>query len=105
VYEGKRRRYIITPEALKDFLRNHHDDLIKRGIRNLSRFEAYVEFCFAPKHTTGKHLLDERRDKRERAAFAEAKRREAAIDGEQHQRNSVVPLRSNHSIRQAADSG
>jgi len=68
--QGKRRFYIITPEALKDLYRHHHGDLIKRGIRNQSLFEAYVEYCFAPKHTIGEQLLDVRRDKRERAAFA-----------------------------------
>ena len=68
--QGKRRFYTITPEALKDLYRHHHGDLIKRGIRNQSLFEAYVEYCFAPKHTIGEQLLDVRRDKRERAAFA-----------------------------------
>ena len=43
-----------------------------RDMRNLALFEAYVEYCFAPKHTIGEHLLDVRRDKRERAAFAVA---------------------------------
>ncbi len=38
--------------------------------RNLALFEAYVEYCFAPKHTLGEQLLDVRRDKKERAAFA-----------------------------------
>lgn len=68
--QGKRRFYTITPEALKDLYRHHHADLIKRGIRNQSLFEAYVEYCFAPKHTIGEQLLVVRRDKRERAAFA-----------------------------------
>jgi hypothetical protein len=68
--QGKRRFYFITPEALKDLYRHHHGDLIKRGIRNQALFEAYVEYCFAPKHTIGEQLLDVRRDKRERAAFA-----------------------------------
>ena len=68
--QGKRRFYIITPEALKDLYRHHRGDLIKRGIRNQALFEAYVEYCFAPKHTVGEQLLDVRRDKRERAAFA-----------------------------------
>ncbi len=45
---------------------------MKRGIRNQALFEAYVEYCFAPKHTVGEQLLDVRRDKRERAAFAAA---------------------------------
>lgn len=70
--QGKRRFYIITPEALKDLYRHHHGDLIKRGIRNQVLFEAYVEYCFSPKHTVGEQLLDVRRDKRERAAFAAA---------------------------------
>lgn len=48
-------------------------DLMKRGLRNQSLFEAYVEYCFSPKHTVGEQLLDVRRDKRERAAFAAAK--------------------------------
>ncbi len=69
---GGRRFYMITPEALRDLYKHHHRDLIKRGIRNQSLFEAYVEYCFAPKHTVGEQLLDVRRDKRERAAFAAA---------------------------------
>lgn len=69
---GKRYFYIITPEALKDLHKHHHRDLMKRGIRNQALFEAYVEYCFAPKHTVGEHLLDVRRDKRERAVFAAA---------------------------------
>jgi len=69
---GKRRFYIITPEALKELYKQHHRDLIERGMRNLSLFEAYVEYCFAPKHTLGEQLLDVRRDKREREAYAAA---------------------------------
>jgi hypothetical protein len=68
--QGKRRFYIITPEALKDLYKRHHGDLLKRGIRNQALFEAYVEYCFVPKHTVGEQLLVVRRDKRERAAFA-----------------------------------
>ena len=45
---------------------------MKRGISNLGLFEAYVQYCFSPKHTIGEQLLDVRRDKRERAAFASA---------------------------------
>jgi hypothetical protein len=70
--QGKRRFYSISPEALKDLYRHHHGDLMKRGIRNQALFEAYVEYCFSPKHTVGEQLLDVRRDKRERAAFAAA---------------------------------
>lgn len=67
---GGRRFYKITPEALKDLYKHHHRDLMQRGMRNLALFEAYVEYCFAPKHTVGEQLLDVRRDKKERAAFA-----------------------------------
>jgi hypothetical protein len=70
--QGKRCCYNITPEALKDLYRHHHADLMKRGIRNQALFEAYVEYCFAPKHTVGEQLLDVRRDKRERASYAAA---------------------------------
>ena len=45
---------------------------MKRGLRNMALFEAYFEYCFSPKHTVGEQLLDVRRDKRERAAFATA---------------------------------
>lgn len=69
---GKRKFYTITPEALRDLYRQHHHDLIQRGLRNLTLFEAYVEYCFAPKHTFGEQLLDVRRDKKERACFAVA---------------------------------
>jgi len=67
---GKKSSYIITPEALIDMYKHHQSDLLKRGIPNQSLFEAYVQYCYSPKHTVGEHLLDVRRDKRERAAFA-----------------------------------
>lgn len=70
IERGKRRFYTITPEGLKDLYKHHHRDLMQRGMRNLALFEAYVEYCFAPKHTVGEQLLDVRRDKKERAAFA-----------------------------------
>ena len=89
VYEGKRCRYIITPEALRDFLRDHREDLMKRRIRNLPLFEAYADFCYAPKHTVGKQLLGVRSDKRERAAFAEAQRGGPWMDGEEEEDDDV----------------
>jgi hypothetical protein len=73
---GKRRSYVITPEALMSLYKRHHADVLKRGIPNQALFEAYVQYCFSPKHTVGEQLLDVRRDKRERAAFA------AAVGGE-----------------------
>jgi hypothetical protein len=69
---GKRRFYIITPEALTKLYKEHQQDLLRRGIRNQALFEAYLQYCFSPKHTIGEQLLDVRRDKRERAAFAAA---------------------------------
>jgi len=54
----------------KQLYKHHQADLLKRGMRNQSLFEAYVQYCYSPKHTVGEQLLDVRRDKRERAAFA-----------------------------------
>jgi hypothetical protein len=76
---GKRRSYTITPEALIHLYKQHQPDLLKRGMSNLSLFEAYVQYCYSPKHTVGEQLLDVRRDKRERAAFAAA-RGDQAVD-------------------------
>jgi hypothetical protein len=64
------RSYTITPEALMGLYKHHHSDVLKRGIPNQALFEAYVQYCFSPKHTVGEQLLDVRRDKRERAAYA-----------------------------------
>lgn len=66
---GRRRSYVITPEGLQHLYKHHHRDILRRGIPNQSLFEAYVQYCFTPKHTVGEQLLDVRRDKRERAAF------------------------------------
>ena len=81
---GKRHFYIITPEALTKLYKLHQQDLLKRGIRNQALFEAYLQYCFSPKHTIGEQLLDVRRDKRERAAFAAANagNSDAVEDGE-----------------------
>lgn len=67
---GRRRSYTITSEALAHAYKHHLPDLLKRGIPNQSLFEAYVQYVHSPKHTVGEQLLDVRRDKRERAAFA-----------------------------------
>jgi len=80
---GKRRSYTITPEALMSLYKQHHADVLKRGIPNQALFEAYVQYCFSPKHTVGEQLLDVRRDKRERAAYAAATEGEAAGDEEE----------------------
>ncbi|MGA3048602.1 MAG: hypothetical protein ABSD67_18360 [Terracidiphilus sp.] len=73
---GKRRTYTITPEALMSLYKQHHGDVLKRGIPNQALFEAYVQYCFSPKHTVGEQLLDVRRDKREREAYAAAETKE-----------------------------
>ena len=67
---GRRKDYRITPEALAAFFKHHLHDLLKRRIPNHTLFEAYVQYCFSPKHTSGEQLLEVRRDKREREAFA-----------------------------------
>lgn len=69
--EHGRTSYQIMPEALSALYRHHLPDLMKRRIPNYSLFEAYVQYCFSPKHTIGVQLLEVRRDKREREAFAE----------------------------------
>jgi hypothetical protein len=68
--QANRASYRITPEALSALYRRHLRDLLKRRIPNQSLFEAYVQYCFSPKHTTGEQLLEVRRDKRERESFA-----------------------------------
>ncbi len=68
--QARKHSYSITPEALAHVYRHHLRDLLKRGVPNQSLFEAYVQYVHSPKHTVGEQLLDVRRDKRERAAYA-----------------------------------
>jgi hypothetical protein len=68
--KGRRKSYIITPEALAVLYKNHLPKILARGGRSQALFEAYLQYCFSPKHTVGEQLLDVRRDKRERAAYA-----------------------------------
>jgi hypothetical protein len=82
---GKRNFYIITPEALQQLYKHHQTDLLKRGLRNLSLFEAYLQYCYSPKHTVGEQLLDVRRDKRERAAFAATGAKQLNDDGDEEE--------------------
>jgi hypothetical protein len=70
----KKNRYTITPEALTHLYRNHLQDVLKHGGSNQSLFEAYLQYCYSPKHTVGEQLLNVRRDKRERAAYEQAQR-------------------------------
>ncbi|HLH36143.1 MAG TPA: hypothetical protein VKX41_15840 [Alloacidobacterium sp.] len=67
---AKRRSYSIAPESLARMYKQHLTDLLKRGIPNQSLFEAYVQYVHSSKHTVGEQLLEVRRHKRERAAFA-----------------------------------
>jgi hypothetical protein len=73
---GKLHTYTITPEALAHTYKHHLSDLLKRGVPNQSLFEAYVQYVHSPKHTVGEHLLEVRRDKRERTAFLASKAQE-----------------------------
>lgn len=66
--QGNRTRYTISPDSLSRLYRNHLPQLIERGLPNRGLFEAYLQYCYVPKHTTGSQLLDVRRDKREREA-------------------------------------
>jgi hypothetical protein len=69
--QGRRQSYAITPEAFAHLYKKHlHDLLATRRMSNLSLFEAFYQYCYMPKHTVGEQLLDVRRDKRERAAYA-----------------------------------
>ena len=62
-------------------------DLLKRGIPNQSLFEAYVQYVHSPKHTVGEQLLDVRRDKRERAAYAATQQSGMPPEGEDEDEN------------------
>lgn len=66
--KGKRKSYIITPEALEVLYKNHLPKILAHGGLNQALFEAKLQYCFSPKHTLDEQLLDVRRDKRERAA-------------------------------------
>jgi hypothetical protein len=80
-----RPTYTITPEALLHLYKHHHHDLLKRGIANQSLFEAYVQYCYSPKHTLGEQLLDVRRDKRERAAFTALSKKNCPEDDDEEE--------------------
>lgn len=69
---GNRSFHSISPEALARLYRNHLPKLIERGLPNRALFEAYLQYCYVPKHTTGSQLLEVRRDKRERESFGAA---------------------------------
>jgi len=73
--QGKRRSYSIIAESLAQMYKHRLPELLKRGIPNQTLFEAYVQYIHSPKHTVGEQLLEVRRDKRERVAFAATKER------------------------------
>ncbi len=81
--QGKLRSYSITPEALMLLYKNHLAKILARGGRNQALFEAYLQYCFSPKHTVGEQLLDVRRDKRERAAYTAMQERSESGEGEE----------------------
>jgi len=90
---GNKNRYAITPEALMHLYKHHLQDVLKRGVANQSLFEAYVQYCYSPKHTVGEQLLDVRRDKRERAAYEKSQGHPANSDGtgEESEKESPEP--------------
>lgn len=79
---GRKRMYVITPEALSQLYKQHLPKLLARGAPNLTLFEAYLQYCYSPKHTLGSQLLDVRRDKKERAAFAARQDKQDRDEGE-----------------------
>lgn len=81
---GRKRFYTITPESLAQLYKKRLPDLLARGAPNLSLFEAYVQYCYSPKHTVGSQLLDVRRDKKERAAYA-ALGEDGEVDSEEEE--------------------
>jgi hypothetical protein len=97
---GKRRFYTITPEGLTDLYKHHQHDLLKRGMRNQSLFEAYVQYCHSPKDTVGEQLLNVRRDKRERAAFSAARGSE---NGEGHDNEEDDEAETEYRLDREAD--
>ena len=76
--QSKRNFYQITAESLQSLYKRHLGDLLKRGLPNQCLFEAYVQYCHSPKHTVGEQLLEVRRDKRERTAYAAIQTKETA---------------------------
>jgi hypothetical protein len=84
---GQRNHYTITPEALSHLYKNHLQDVLKRGVANQSLFEAYLQYCHAPKHTVGEQLLDVRRDKRERTAYEQSQRVPSGLTGQNGDEN------------------
>jgi hypothetical protein len=70
---GQKNHYTITPEGLTYLYKTHLQDVLNRGVPNQALFEAYLQYCHAPKHTVGEQLLHVRRDKRERAAYEQSK--------------------------------
>jgi hypothetical protein len=81
--QGARNSYQIMPEALAALYKQHLPELLKRRIPNHTLFEAYVQYCFSPKHTMGEQLLEVRRDKREREAFARLQTGEVHAESEE----------------------
>jgi hypothetical protein len=77
---GKRTSQVITPEALDALYKRHLGDLMARNrVPSVALLEIYRDLCFVPKHTTGSQLLDVRRDKREREAYAASRVENSAL--------------------------
>lgn len=92
---GGRSFYVITPEALTQLYKECLPQLLARGAPNLALFEAYLQYCFSPKHTTGEQLLDVRSAKKERASYrAQLNETDDDEDDEEvdHEDNKVHPF-------------
>jgi hypothetical protein len=64
-----RSTYKIDPEAVSRLLIENLPELERRRVRSSTILQVYERYCYTPKHTTDKQLLQVREAKRERAAF------------------------------------
>jgi hypothetical protein len=102
---GKRLTHIITPEAFRALYTHHLRDLLEqKRVPNVALFEAFYNYCFAPKHTIGTQLLTVRRDKRERDAFAAA-REGGEFDEEEEENEDEYRLNGEGNLKLAKCAG
>jgi hypothetical protein len=64
-----RSTYKIDPEAVSRLLIENLPELERRRVRSSTILQVYERYCYTPKHTTDKQLLQVREAKRERAAY------------------------------------
>jgi hypothetical protein len=78
--------------------------LEQKRVPNVALFEAFYNYCFAPKHTIGTQLLTVRRDKRERDAFAAA-REGGEFDEEEEENEDEYRLNGEGNLKLAKCAG